>query len=84
MLGYEGNKKMYFLHQGAPSHSQVFTCLAPVQGKVGKINKKDFRWRRWGSSLPGLHTLDPPLSPNRHQRNLFEAHVWEGVKRFEN
>ena len=23
----------------------------------------NFRWRRWGSSLPGLRMLDPPLSP---------------------
>jgi hypothetical protein len=23
---------------------------------------ENFRWRRWGSSLPGLRTPDPPLS----------------------
>ena len=23
----------------------------------------NFHWRRWGSSLPGLRMLDPPLSP---------------------
>ena len=27
---------------------------------------ENFRVRRWGSSLPGLRTRDPPLS--RHQR----------------
>ena len=23
----------------------------------------EFRYRRWGSSLPGLRTQDPPLGP---------------------
>ena len=27
---------------------------------VGNM-QENFRWRRWGSSLPGLRTLDPPL-----------------------
>ena len=26
-------------------------------------NNINFRWRQWGSSIPGLHTLDPPLAP---------------------
>ena len=29
---------------------------------IGSLTKK-FRSRRWGSSLPGLRTQDPPLSP---------------------
>ena len=28
-----------------------------------KAEKRNFRSRRWGSSLPGLRTRDPPLSP---------------------
>jgi hypothetical protein len=30
-----------------------------------------FRWRRWGSSLPGLTTLDPPLSPPSKPAEIF-------------
>ena len=30
----------------------------------------EFHWRRWGSSLLGLRTLDPPLSPHQHQRDF--------------
>merc|ERR1712074_51322 len=38
------------------------------KSKEGKNNNKNrkvkkFRSRRWGSSLPGLRTRDPPLSP---------------------
>ena len=29
---------------------------------IDNIENK-FRWRRWGSSHPGLGTLDPPLGP---------------------
>ena len=32
---------------------------------------KIFRWHRWGSSRPGLRTLDPPLSPP-----LTPAEIW--------
>jgi hypothetical protein len=38
----------------------------------------NFRWRQWGPSLPGLRTLDPPLSPHRHWRKFFSGNVWEG------
>ena len=31
----------------------------------------NFRWRRWGSSLPGLRTLDPPLSPPSTPAEMF-------------
>ena len=31
--------------------------------KIGGNINKNFRSRRWGSSLPGLRTRDPPLSP---------------------
>ena len=44
---------------------------------------KNFRWRRWGSVLSGLCTLDPPLNPHRHQREFFGASVWEGVGNFQ-
>jgi hypothetical protein len=52
------------------------------------INKK-FRWRRFGSSLLCLHTLDPPLSPHQHQWIFFGAYVGGGggggwVKIFKN
>ena len=30
----------------------------------GTKSKVKFRWRLWGSSLTGLHTLDPPLGPS--------------------
>ena len=30
-----------------------------------------FRWRRWGSSLSGLHTIDPPLSPPSTPAEMF-------------
>ena len=32
---------------------------------------KKFRWRRWGSSLPGLRILDPPLSPPSTPDEIF-------------
>ena len=28
-----------------------------------KKEEEEFRWQRWGSSLPGLRTRDPPLGP---------------------
>jgi hypothetical protein len=31
--------------------------------KIFCLFDKIFRWRRWGSSLPGLRMLDPPLCP---------------------
>ena len=31
--------------------------------RVGNSKAKNFRSRRWGSSLPGLRRLDPPPSP---------------------
>ena len=39
-----------------------------IQTKFAKLilreeNVTNFRSRRWGSSLPGLRTRDPPLSP---------------------
>ena len=34
------------------------------------ISFKKFLWRRWGSSLPGLRTFDPPLSPPLTQAEI--------------
>ena len=47
----------------------------PIDIGVSGIRRRrnKFRWRRWGSSLPGLRTLDPLLSPHRHQRKFFGA-----------
>jgi hypothetical protein len=39
-----------------------------------------FCWRRWGSLLPVLHTLDPPLSPPSTQRKCLGG----GVIKIEN
>ena len=33
--------------------------------------RKNFRSRRWGSSLPGLRTRDPPLSPQSMWAEIF-------------
>ena len=38
--------------------SQQWTTTSPR----GQQQIKNFPWRRWGSSLPGLRTLDPSLS----------------------
>ena len=36
---------------------------------------KNFRSRRWGSPLPGLRTLDPPLGPPSTWEEIFQPHV---------
>ena len=47
-----------------------------------KKNRKNFRSRRWGFSLPGLHTQDPPLSPPStwaeiFRRTCLQSHFFE-------
>jgi hypothetical protein len=42
----------------------------------------NFHLRRWGSLLPVLRTLDPPLNPHQHKRNFFGAHVSSGMLKF--
>ena len=40
------------------------TLTTSVQDKIfGSVYGQNFRWRRWGFSLWGLRTLDPPLNP---------------------
>ena len=46
--------------------------------EIRDICKLSFRWRRWGSSPPGLSMLDPPLGPHQYQRKFFGACVWGG------
>ena len=45
---------------------------------IGKVIKKScsywFLWRRWGSLLPGLRTLDPSLGPSSTQE---KEYVWK-------
>ena len=41
-----------------------------------------FRWRRWGSSLPGLRTLDPPLSPPSTPAEFFRRTCLGGEGKF--
>ena len=58
-------------------HLSVFMDLSNSRGicNIGKCNIENFRCRRWGSSLPVLCTLDPPLSPPSNPVEIFSAHV---------
>ena len=38
-------------------------------------NHKNFRCRRWGPSLPALHTLDPPLRPPSTLVGIFTPNI---------
>ena len=42
----------------------------------------NFRWRRWGSSLPGLCTLDPLLSPPSKPAEIFQRMCLRGGVKF--
>ena len=42
----------------------------PQQG-LGVTTKNNFLWRQWGSSLPGLRMLEPPLSPPSTPVDIF-------------
>ena len=42
---------------------------------------QNFRSRWWGSSLPGLRTLDPPLSPQSTPAEIFRCTCLGGVKK---
>ena len=45
-------------------HERMVSMLQEDQIFPGTTTKHEhFRSRRWGSSLPGLRTQDPPLSP---------------------
>ena len=45
--------------------------------------QRKFRWRRWGSSLPGLCTLDPPLSPPSKPAEIFRCTCLFGGSKIE-
>ena len=60
--------------------SKLHTLEAPLVfwyclHKIGKSCKSilNFRWRRWGSLVPGLRTLDPPLSPSSTPAEIFQC-----------
>ena len=40
-------------------------------------NSEQFCWRRWGSLLPGLRTLDPPTSPPSTPEEICVTHVYK-------
>ena len=48
------------------------------ESKPGVNILQNFRWRRWGSSLPGLHTLDPPLSLTSTPVEFLRRMWWGG------
>ena len=52
---------------------QAQACRFVIQIRFSKERERqiiNFRWRRWGSSLPGLRTLDPLLStPSTPEKN---------------
>ena len=39
------------------------------------VNEKIFLWQWWGSSLPGLCTIDPLLDPNQQQRKIVKKNL---------
>ena len=66
---------------------QKYMCkwLIDVQFKQNVLEKakselevENFHQRRWGSLLPGLLMLDPPLSPPSTLVEIFGARLWEG------
>ena len=46
--------------------------------KAMKTKNKNFRSRRWGSSLPVCALLTVRSSPHRHEQKFFGARVWGG------
>ena len=53
--------------------SFIYQWEEPIAYPLNNINKQQqkFRSRRWGSSLPGLRTQDPPLSPPSTWAEIF-------------
>ena len=57
------------------NHLHLRTIFVTICTTVQRNNRsKNFRQRRWGSSLPGLRTRDPPLGSHRTSGN-FLAHL---------
>ena len=54
---------LFFIVFGLAVIAAVLMLLKFMTINTDDENRDDFRWRRWGSSLPGLRTLDPPRSP---------------------
>ena len=68
----------YNIHLQRGTKGQMLLCL-PRWGVLG-IFYLNFRWRRWGFSLPGLRTLDPPLSSKSTPAEIFQPTCLEGKK----
>ena len=55
--------------------SWTVTTPSMGNGACTPLIYRYFRWRRWGSSLLGLRTLDPPLRPPSTPADFFCGHV---------
>ena len=60
-------------------HFYIYSIIKQTQkqSKLMHLSCKSmyFRWLQWGSSLPGLRTLDPPLSNPSTPAEIFGTHV---------
>ena len=62
---------LFFIVFGLAVIAAVLMLLKFMTINTDDENRDDFRWRRWGSLLPGLRTLDPPRSPPSTQVAFF-------------